>query len=263
MILDLFSANLDCNLSDGCSLGFIEWLSVHWRHRVDTVYHWYFPLICHAHGLHLRADVRCWFGPTSSSFACSGSIQRTFQGTETEKCKMHQNATVDGSLKSGNSPVEVGSLSQIFTGFFYTSQVVIVCPISAINSIKLCWFTLPVFQAGDPENQLPVWGTCLGFEWLASSPRGKKNPATSHHVWFIFSHFDPRLQPHHHQVWSLVSGWEFFFVGWDGWVHFWSVFESGPSRAWSWLLWFLCQSYFCWRAENVNLPLHFSHQPQL
>ena len=29
-----------------------------------------------------------------------------------------------------------------------------------------------MFQAGDPENQLPVWGTCLGFEWLASSPRG-------------------------------------------------------------------------------------------
>ncbi len=59
----------------------------------------------------------------------------------------------------------------IFTGLFIHPKWWLF-GISAINSINLCWFTLPVFQAGDPENQLPVWGTCLGFEWLASSPRG-------------------------------------------------------------------------------------------
>lgn len=64
---------------------------------------------------------------------------------------------------------EMDQLLKSLNGFLFTGGADLDPPPAALRVLER---SEELFKAGDPQNQLPVWGTCLGFEWLvaATSP---------------------------------------------------------------------------------------------
>ena len=71
------------------------------------------------------------------------------------------------SIDTTDSEMDV--LLDSLNGFLFTGGADLDPPAAALRVLHR---SRELFKAGDPENQLPVWGTCLGFEWLvaATSP---------------------------------------------------------------------------------------------
>eukprot|EP00434_Breviolum_minutum_P015543 symbB.v1.2.013687.t1/scaffold971.1/size148033/15 len=71
------------------------------------------------------------------------------------------------SIDTTDSEMDV--LLDSLNGFLFTGGADLDPPAAALRVLHR---SRELFKAGDPENQFPVWGTCLGFEWLvaATSP---------------------------------------------------------------------------------------------
>eukprot|EP00438_Fugacium_kawagutii_P003682 Skav206822 [mRNA] locus=scaffold3672:30536:33409:+ [translate_table: standard] len=95
-----------------------------------------------------------------------GSLQGLSASTRRTLRRAEQGDPGRGTLLRGGSLRQMEILLDSLNGFLFTGGADMDPPPAAQRVLQR---SKELFKAGDPKNQLPVWGTCLGFEWLVSA----------------------------------------------------------------------------------------------